>query len=110
MCMRDAQPQAGADHAWKTIPKSSDKRPWYIMHPLSLFNLVWDICVAAILVLMFVMLPLNFYDEIADSLAVPSQHTPILSLVSGRTLKGPKSERVYRVCLYNQSSVLGDTG
>ena len=50
--------------------KNAATTKWYISHPYSLLHGLWDIFIAAILLLTFVLMPLNFFDDIADSLAV----------------------------------------
>ena len=45
-------------------------RPLHIIHPEGLFHSVWDVLMAAILLLTFLMMPLNFFDQFSDSLSV----------------------------------------
>ena len=44
-------------------------KPRYILHPLHVFAGAWDILIAAILLLTFIIMPFNFFDEFADSLS-----------------------------------------
>ena len=48
----------------------AEKGPWYISHPHSLFHGIWDIAMAAILLMTFVLIPFSFFCEIAESLLV----------------------------------------
>ena len=48
----------------------AEKGPWYISHPHSLFHGIWDIAMATILLATFVLIPLSFFCEIAESLLV----------------------------------------
>ena len=46
-----------------------DEKPFYIVDPRSTFHTCWDVLMAALLLLMLFMVPLNFFDGIADSLS-----------------------------------------
>ena len=48
--------------------EDEDEKSLYIIDPFSLFHTFWDLGISALLFLMLIMVPLNFFDAIADSL------------------------------------------
>ena len=46
--------------------KNTANAKWYITHPHSLFHGFWDIFIASILLVTFVLMPLNFFDDFAS--------------------------------------------
>ena len=53
-----------------TGSSAADEKPSYIIDPRSLFHTIWDIVMSVLLFSMLVMIPLNFFDEIADALSI----------------------------------------